>query len=844
MQKNWLLGSTRMRIGRACFHCLVAVFLSPLPMSVVVARRALGSGARRPAWQAFTAASVGTVAGCVWSFWAPTHAVLALVGCLGIWLLAAVSVAHIEALAGLVPESNAPTHGAADYAVAWGVGTWISFSVWGVFLAAMTSRWGFDLAFKPSLFSKALLVGLLVLIPLGAVLGLSLRAWGNPLRPSGPINLTLAAAASLFLSMASFVLINWSAGELLGPWADFEELSDFSVVCTLWLLVPWPLSFLLLLPADGIQDFLFRCLLASACLLLSYPVFMIWSGSLPLAWVDARAEAAAARGAHRSAVDLERWLQRREYFATDSERRALRGVREAFLAGDGAAAAALLEAAVLLDDSTIGVRLEEALLGTGGSLGAVQTVEIEPVSMSGLDGRWAALLTALRTLEPGLRESEVRARLRTLSQDYLRVELPWRNWILSAKAAASLFGARLVEVESVHLGPLLEAGVPVLLPNSAYGMTLAYWRSTSTGALIVVDYALWRDSKKELVEERARRDLVEPDEGSGKGLRLARLSRVDSEARLFETNPEGGLLAFLPLGAADSMEASLGIDPLALTRRLRRQRAGEASLEGDLGRAASLARELPRSERREVLALAALHPKSQDLGQPELWSQAVGALEELQSPEGLREISEGFLHQAWSLLPRSSNENCAWKETLENERARRFVGNTVAQRALAERAARQGDWATLLARLPLWLETTETGEGSLLAAMRMTTTIPGAHEQPELRELLQEWLGDLAWWFDSDTFTFRPRRSLAPYCAAKAVLADSALDRWRWWRRAARLEPRNGAMWARLAEASEEAGKVEVGEHARRMSLSVTGMPACGPERRAGEPEGWPREEQ
>jgi hypothetical protein len=823
---------------RLALHAALAVLATPLPGGLLlgarwIAARRLGAGLLAVA-AALAVTGLGVGIGLLAPFSVgPVAAAIYL-----IWLAAGLAAAWVEARAGLAPEvpwTREPRAGV--QVLTWSaavavVGVLVAFG-----LATVTTRWGDEIFAKPSGSRQVLLMLLLVLVPAGALVGLARAALRRPARLATPV----VFAASFYLVglavMAAEPLFKWLARGL----SRTEELvvsdrlaGSGDVVLVLLAVGLYLLAALYLAEARRTLELIQRWAAVAALAFLFFWSFDVAVGDGPVSWRNRWATTAAGESRHADAARHWAWAVSRAPRDGVTAGLAVKGAREALLAGDPGLARTLLSRIDdgLLREHPAGLEAEtaRALLASRldpGSLGGVRSVRIAPVFQEqSLDTGWSALLTAARAVRPELGEAEVKQKLQDLAGSVSSTDLPALRPLQQLRVVADLFGARAVAFPWSERDRVLAAGVPVLVQVPPSGRwILVFWSAPGADAVIALDYSLWGMGKKEdLDKDDVARLLVGGERPESRAARAqARVGVLRSASGLGALAARDGGMVFALVSPRQSGPAladlPADLTTLELARREMERRAFRRGL--------ALAAQLPSGAARdELLAYAWFDPEGRKLlaAQERAAATVVGRLsrgigsaspwlvEELATQTwGAREpfcaLREPVLRAALALWPEESGH------ILELEK----------QAAAAGRSAEASDLALRSAALHGWTS------AYLLEAMEPLALMPGAGADPAARAGLEQLLGRLAPLVESrSNAAEHTLRSAHPeYQAARAALSRDADDAAERWRRAVELKPRSAAYRLRLAEALERAGRTEEARQARQWAAAVAIDPAC-----------------
>jgi tetratricopeptide (TPR) repeat protein len=829
---------------RLVLHGMLALLATPLPGGLLLGARAIA--ARRVGAGLFLMAAALAVTGLgvgigllVPVSLGPAAAAIYL-----LWLAAGLAAGWVETRAGLAPEvpwTDEPRTGV--QVLTWSaavavVGVLVAFG-----LATMTTRWGDEIFAKPSGPRQALLMILLVLAPVGAVTGLVLGALRRPFRLGTPV---VFAASFYFVGLAlvaAEALFKWLARGL----SRTEELvvsNSLAGSSDAWLLVVlcalYLAAALYLAESRRTLELIQRWAAVAALAFLVFWSFDVAAGDGPVSWRNRWATTTAGEGRHADAARHWAWAVTRAPRDGVTAGLALKGAREALLAGDPDLARTLLSRidAELVRQHPGGLEAgtAKALLASRMHLGAVRSIKIAPVFQEGsLDTRWSALLTAARAVRPDLGETEVKQKLQDLASSASSTDLPGLRPLQQLRVVADLFGARAVAFPWSARDRVLAAGVPVLVRVPPTGhWILVFWSAPGADAVIALDYSLWGVGEKEdMDQDEAARLLVGSEGPESRAARAqARVGVLLSASQLgavlsrdgggIGEGGEGGVAFALvsPRQASLALpDLPADLTTLELARREMERKA--------FGRGLALAAQLPPGPARdELLAWAWLDPEGRRrLAGEEASAQAIASRLADRAGSASPWLVEELVSQTWD----AREPFCALRESvlraslvlrpaeswpvLELEKKAAAAGRSAEASGLALRSAASHNWASAF----------------VLEALEPLALMPNVGSDPRARVGLERLLDRVPPLVGSQSkasdYTLR---SIHPeYWAARAALARDPDDAAERWRRAVELKPKSARYRLRLAEALERAGRTEEAREARRWADAVQIEPLC-----------------
>lgn len=822
---------------RLVLHGALAVLATPLPGGLLIGARSIAARKTGAGLLALAVALAATALGVAIGLFSPISLAPAAVAICLLWLAAGLAAGWLESRAGLAPE--VPWTGeprTVVQALAWAA----TFAVVGVLLACglatVMTRWGDEIFAKPSGPRQVLLMILFVLAPMGAVVGLVLGALRRPFRIATPVvfaasfylvGLALILAEPLFqwlgrgLSRTEKVVVSNGLGDFVGG----------GLLLVVWVF--YLTAAVYLAESRRTLELVQRWAAVAALSFLLFWSFDLATGDGPVSWRNRWATTSAGEGRHADAARHWAWAVTRAPRDGVTARLAVKGAREALLAGDSGLARTLLSRidAELLREHPVGLEAgtARALLASRLDLGVVQAARVAPVFQDGpLDTGWSALLTAARAVRPDLGETEIKQKLQDLAGSASSTDLPDLSPLQQLRVVADLAGARAVAFPWSAHGQVLAAGVPVLVRVPPFGhWILVFWSAPGADAVIALDYSFWGLGEKEdLDEEEVARLLVG---GEGPESRAAR-----AQARVGVLLPaswlgslvgrDGDLGMAFALVSAKSPQVLPDVPDDLITLELARREMERRAFVRGLALAAQLP---PGPARDELLAFAWLDPDGRArlageepaaaaaahrLARGGIASASPWLIEQLVSRtwderEPLCALREPALRASLALRPEES-----WHVfTLEEKAA--ASGRPAEAVALALRSAAAHGWAS----------------SYVLEALEPLALMPGAGSDPAVRRGMEQLLDRVGLFVESRSKASKhtPRSAHPEYWAARAALARDPDGAAEGWRRAVELKPKDASYRLRLAEALDKAGRRAEAREARRWADAVRIEPLC-----------------
>ncbi len=830
-------------LRRYVLHGLLALLASPLAGGFLLAARWIAAKRAGAGLLTLAGSLAVTALGLGIGLFVPISLGPAAVLILSLWLAAGLALGRLEARAGLapsVPWSEEPRPGV--QILTWSVVFVVAGMVLAFGLVTVATRWGDEVFAKPSAPREVLLVALLALAPAGALAGLLLGILRRPSRLAPPV-LFCASLYLVGLALAGAVpLFVWLARGLgrTDKIVVSGNLTDPAAASLIVLSIGlWFGASLYLAEARRTRELIQRWAVTAGLGFLMMWSFDVVFGDGPVSWRNRWATTAAEEGRPAEAARHWAWAVARAPRDGSTADLALKGAREALLAGDAALARSLLsriddalarEHSVDAEASTA-----RAVLASRLDLASIQSAKVAPVLKEGyLDSDWSTLLTAARSVHPGLGpdmgEAEAKQRLQDLSRSASSTELPDLGQLLQLRVAADLFDARAVAVPWQDRGRVLSAGFPVLVRLSSWGRwILVFWSAPGADPVLALDYSRWGDGEKESLDrEEVARLLVGGEGAESRSARAqARVGVLLSASRLaVELDRDGGLVfALVPRDGSTAVRSLPDVPPALLTRDLARQEIDRGAFVRGLALAAELT---PGPARDELLGAAWLDPAGRAL-LPPVDAAAGAAVADRWIRSGPGSASPWLVEHLQSSPFGGGARQCELRESILRAAVALHPDQGWYARELSEKAAAAGRSAEA-AGLALRYAANHKWSGAFsLQALEPLALMPSDSIGPEARAAVEHLLGRVSVLVPSRAAanSYFPRSSFAEYWAARAVLASDPEEALEAWRRAVTLKPKSARYRQRLADALETAGRGAEASEARRWAAAVETAPVC-----------------
>lgn len=838
---------------RLLFHAGLSVLSSPLPGGFLVAFRLLSAGRPIPALAALASVIAATVVMALAAFLLP---VSAPVMALGVALIAAgggVATAGLEARAMIAPCTRLPGERRLVLRVLlWGIVLPVVWIPVAWLVAAMTSPWGAEAILKPSMQWRVLAAAALWLAPLGAAVGLVRGMLERPFRIGAPLAFAAALPAVLVAFLPSALMMDFVHKSLHLPQMDAwppafggDFLDSFRLIAGLPLLLA---AASYLSDGPGIRSFLLRGLVLAGLLVGILPQSELLNSSLPVSVRQHIAYDQAARGDDSAAARTWQWILRRGPDSPVTCRSTEQGALAAIRAGRPQEARAILEqfnGRVLADFPCAALeQVATALLRTRLDAAGAAAADAPPVRPETyLDASWSAVLSAVRAALPDISESRIKDRMRNLSTNYREIALPRLDGFDDLRLAVRRLGCEVFAAPAEAAGELLAQGRPVLFRDPyAQQWGVIIWRAPGADAVVWLDYKRWDTERERPLSPTELRQLLHGDDrlDPGRGAVYAEVRALESESLLRQRLArDGGWVAIVvavPEGGA--AQPPHGVD-VAMGERLVRLWEGRHLAEsGAFLMAASLGVTMPAGPAsREIRWVAEAGDEGRRTPLPDRVQPAASARAatgDRITPAVIDQLSPWGLRQVVSLGERVPSLACDMRRlALEN-----LLRGLPDQAELLEKLLNQtlaGGGGPAVVRTAMEMARARSfDQWGVLRALEVTAPLAGA--SPEAKTALATLLrrlsrvtGGRAYGRNGPTFPFRSRRSMAPYCAARAALGEDPRGTSRWWGRAVELDPLRSAYRLRLAESLDALGEKDEADRQRRAAHELTEVVACAP---------------
>ena len=834
---------------RFLFHAGLSVIASPLPGGLLVASRELSAGRTLGALVTVLSALAAAGAGLLVAFLLP---VAAPVACLLLVLMAAAGGAAIawrETRAGVAPLTRVPGERRLVLrAVLWGLVVPVLWIPLAWFIATLSSPWGPEAIFKPSMQWRVLAAAALCLAPLGVAIGVARGLLERRFRIGTPLAFAATLPALVLAMLPGVTTMEFVHKNLLlvslnawppGFGGDWKFYGDLVLA-----------AFLLLTAADylsdgpGIRSFLLRLSILAGVLVAALLHSNILDSTLPVAARQRIAYDQAARGDDAAAARSWRWILRRAPDASVTCRAAEQCALAAIRAGSPDEAREALERldGKLLSEFPCAAtkRMAEALLltpldGAGAATAAAPPVRPETY----LDSSWSAVLTAVRAALPEVSEAQIKDRLRKLSTDSREIELPRLDGLDDLRMMVRRLGCEAFVAPAATMGDLLARGRPVLFRDPLrrqWGVVI--WRAPGADAVVWLDYTRWDSERERPLTRREVRQLLRGDDrlDPGRGEVFAEVRALESESLLRARLASDGewIATVVPAPDGGRVPAPEGSDPSRGDLLVRIWEGRHRIESGAYRVAAGLAARLPPgAASAEILEIGRAGDESREAPLPGRASVGRTSMAGPRlTPAAVGRLSPWALRQVIDLGERFSSLACEVRQEALERLVRDLPDDApLLEKLLDQTLASGGDEAIVRTAIDL-ARARSFDQRSVLRALEVMA--PLAAGRPEAKAAVAELLRRLPRASgprdDSgpgDSVPLRPWKSMAPYCAARAALADSPREAMRWWRRAVEIDPLRAAYRIRLAESLESTDDKDEAARQRRAARDLEEVPSC-----------------
>jgi len=842
---------------RFLFHAGLSVLASPLPGGLLVASRLLSSGRPLPALATLLSATVATGAVVLAAFLLPLSAPAA---CLLLILMAAgggAATAWLEERGAIATPTRVPgDRRLLLRAVLWGLVVPVVWIPVAWIIATMTSPWGPEVVFKPSMQWRVLAAAALWFAPLGAAVGLARGLLERRFRIGTPLAFAATLPAIFLAVLPGAATMTFVHEGLHLPDVDAWPPAfggEFLFYCDLILGV-----LLLLAAADylsdgpGIRAFLLRGLILAGLLVAALLHSDVLDSTLPVSARQRVAYGQAARGDDAAAARSWRWILRRAPDAAVTCDAVEQGALAAIRAGRPQEARDALErlhGGLLAEfpctalEQVAAALLRTPLDATGAT--GVEAPAVRPETY--LNAPWSAVLSAVRAALPDVSEARIKDRLRSLSTDPGEIKLPRLDGFDDLRMTVRRLGCEVFAAPVEKAGDLLAQGRPVLFRDPYLKLWGAMiWRAPGADAVVWLDYTRWDTERERPLSRTELRQLLRGDDrlDPGRGAVYAEVRALGSESLLRERLArDGGWVAVVVAAPEDGKApAPDGVD-IPLGDRLVRLWEGRHSVErGAYVLAASLAARLPSGPASsEILGIG----KAGDEGrQTPLPSRALPAAPEPAAPEpaagdritaaAIERLSPWALRQIVNLGEWVPSLSCEIRRLALEHLVRGLPDDADLLERLLDQVLASGGGSAAVRMATDMARARSFDQPAVLRALEVIA--PLAADSPEakaavavLLRRLPRMTGPREDTLHGEPFPVRPRRAMAPYCAARAALSERPREASRWWRRAVEIDPLRAAYRIRLAESLEQIGDKDEAARQRRAARDLAEVPACAP---------------
>jgi hypothetical protein len=835
-------------VRRFLFHAGLSALASPLPGGLLVASRLLAAG--RPLYALATASSAAAATATVVlaAFLLPASAPAAFAVLILMSAGGGSAIAWLEERSGIAPRIRVPgDRRLALRVVLWGLVVPVIWVPLAWIIAAISSPWGPEAIFKPSMQWRVLAAAILWLAPCGVAIGLARGLLERRFRIGAPLAFAATLPAIALAVLPGVKTVEFVHEGLLlaevdswppGFGGDFLFYVELALSIFLFLVAAEYLS-----EGSGIRAFLLRSAVLAGVVAAALPHAEVLNSMLPVAVRQRIAYDQAARGDDAAAARSWRWILRRSPDSAVTCRAveqcamaAIRGgrpqeARDALEQIDARLAAEFPCAAI---EQLATALLATPLETTGAAAAAATPVRPETY----LDASWSAVLSAVRAALPEVSEAQIKDRLRKLSTDSLEIELPRMNGFDDLRTTVRRLGCEAFAAPAEEIGGLLAQGRPVLFRDPLlrrWGLMI--WRAPGSDAVVWLDYSRWDTERERPLTGTEVRQLLHGDDrlDPGRGEVSAEVRALGSESLLrARLARDGGWVAVVVPAPEGEAPVPEGAD-VHLGDLLVRIWEGRHSVEsGAYLVAAGLAGRLPPGPASsEILEIGMAGDESREPplpGRP-LPAPVESSRRDWINPAAIARLSPWALRSIVNLGARISDLGCEIRRlALE-----RLVLDLPDDAALLEELLDQAlasEEESMAVRAAMDLARARSFEtASVLRALEVTAPLAAdLHEAKDAVAFLLARLPPMAE-IEDDAFPVRPRKSLAPYCAGRAALADRPQSASRWWRRAVEIDPLRPAYRIRLAESLEALGDSNEADRQRRAARDLEQVPSCGPSR-------------
>jgi hypothetical protein len=819
------------RLARLLLHVGLSVCAGPLPGGLMLGGRL---AARHRPWAA--AATIGTsLAACAAAVFAmllvPVNHRTAGGGVLLLWLASGVVFAALERRWGLIPAlSGPPARDLGRRVVVWTFAVVVAGVPFAFFFAPLASDWGCEVFAKPSFPGAVLAIVAVVLVPLGAGVGILRAALGRPRDPLAPVAFPVTVWSFFIIGVFSDVMWMTLASDVAGltiRWA-VEPTSDVLVrivtgvgiaMCIVGAAVAAAREWRS--PRAGAA--LFAAILGVAFLWFGN-MFLV-SGEIALGVGTRLALRDEDKGHWREAARVRSLFIRHAPASASAAVQALAGARDALMAGDQELAQSVLAglSPEIVQEWPVDAEVEAArrILESGAETAPVLEVVPDPVAGA---PDWVGLLTAVHAARPELDETTLRGTLSALDAA-VAVDLnDDLDAMTLARLAAGLFDCTLFAIPIEQADAVLAMERPLLYLPSGSSWWRVLWRlMPAADAAFVLEPAYLGDDSEppQLATDAERRRTRRLSRATGQ----RSWSMIVEEAR---DAPPWSLVLVASDEAGRWRARFPGAEALAeqLTMIMA---ARKDAVQGAWTRAAqSIPKVGSERWRDELLLLAGLDKDGLAALQPP-WAERAQSLAAAFRSSGDAELtgSPWLLRRLERVVDHDLELNCTRREALARARLASKPNDTSSLWILYDRAVERGDTpgaATIARRVARSKWSDDQELLGVLARVAELAPSPGGEQPRKAIEYVLRRLSVVA--HSDDRLLYLPTASPA-VAAARAAIAPDDRPAVRLWRRAVKMQPRSPALRRRWAERLRAAGELDRAARQERLAELLEGDPGC-----------------
>ena len=839
---------------RFLFHAGLSVLASPLPGGLLVASRQLSAGRPFGALLTLLSAVAATGAILLAAFLLPVSAPVAGVVLTLMAAAGGAAIAWREMVAGLAPRTRVPgDRRLVLRAVLWGLVVPVIWIPIAWFIATASSPWGAEAILKPSMQWRVLAAAVLWLAPLGVAVGVARGLLERRFRIGTPLAFAATLPALFIAMLPGVTAMQFVHTSLLLPqlnaWppafgGDLKFYGEMVLAMFLLLSAADYLS-----DGPGIRSFLLRLSILAGVFVTALLHTDVLDSTLPVAARQRIAYDQAAQGDDAAAARSWRWILRRAPEASVTcdavEQCALAAIR-AGRPEEAREALARLDEQVLAEFPCAAMKtMAEALLRTPLDTTGAETATAPPVRPETyLDSSWSAVLTAVRAALPEVSEALIKDRLRRLSTDSREIDLPRLDGFDDLRMMVRRLGCEAFAAPAGRMGDLLAQGRPVLFRDPLrrkWGLVI--WRAPGADAIVWLDYTRWDTERERPLTRRELRQLLRGDDrlDPGRGAVYAEVRALGSESLLRSRLARDGewVAVLAPAAEGGRPSAPDGTDVPGGDLLVRIWEGRHRVESGAYRFASDLAARLPPGPASgEILEIGHAGEQGREAPLPGRVLPGVSSASAGRrlSPAAIERLSPWALRQVVDLGERLSSLACEVRQAALERLVRDLPDNAPLLEKLLDQTVATGGESVIVRTAIDLARARSFAQPAVLRALEVTA--PLAADRPEAKAAVAELLRRLprASAVDqesghADTVPVRPWKSMAPYCAARAALADRPREAARWWRRAVEIDPLRVAYRIRLAESLEATGDKDEAARHRRAARDLEEVPACPPVR-------------